>query len=177
MTQILETTPYGALVEPATLKMQRRLPGPVERVWAHLTESDLRRRWLASGEMELKAGAPFELTWRNGELSDPPGARPEGFSAEHSMSSRIVEVDPPRKLVFTWGESGEVSFELEPDGDKVLLTLIHRRLPDRNMTLMVGAGWHAHLDVLADRLEGVEPGPFWEDWVRLRADYDSRIPG
>ena len=66
---------YGALVEPATVRIQRLLPGGVERVWAFLTESDLRRRWLAAGEMRLEAGAPFELVWRNDELTDPPGDR------------------------------------------------------------------------------------------------------
>ena len=40
---------YGARIEPATVRIKRRLPGPVERVWAFLTESDLRRRWLAAG--------------------------------------------------------------------------------------------------------------------------------
>ena len=51
----------GALSEPATLTIQRFLPGPIERIWAYLTESDLRRRWLAAGQMEMKVGAPFEL--------------------------------------------------------------------------------------------------------------------
>ena len=44
---------YGTLIEPATLKIQRLLPGPIERVWAYLTESDLRRQWLAAGPMEM----------------------------------------------------------------------------------------------------------------------------
>jgi uncharacterized protein YndB with AHSA1/START domain len=44
---------YGALTEPATLHIERLLPGPIERVWAYLTEGDLRRRWLASGDMPL----------------------------------------------------------------------------------------------------------------------------
>ena len=35
---------YGQLIEPATLKIQRLLPGTAERVWAYLTESDLRRQ-------------------------------------------------------------------------------------------------------------------------------------
>ena len=39
---------YGALSEPATLTIQRMLPGPIERVWSYLTESDLRRKWLAA---------------------------------------------------------------------------------------------------------------------------------
>ena len=178
MTDAATLEPYGELIEPATLKIQRLLPGPIERVWAYLTESDLRRKWLASGEMTLETGAPFTLTWRNDELSDPPGEKPEGFGAEHSMDSKIVEVDPPRRLVFTWGErgTGEVAIDLESRGDRVLLTLIHRRLPDRKATVMVGAGWHAHLDVLSARVRGVEPAPFWDSWVKLREDYDGRVP-
>jgi uncharacterized protein YndB with AHSA1/START domain len=110
---------YGALREPATLTIQRMLPGPIERVWAYLTESDLRSKWLASGDMTLKVGAPFELVWRNSELTDPPGKRPEGFGEEHRMESRIIEIDPPRKLVFTWGkEDSDVSMALEPRGEK-----------------------------------------------------------
>jgi uncharacterized protein YndB with AHSA1/START domain len=167
---------FGTLIEPATLKIQRLLPGPIERIWAYLTDSDLRRKWLASGDMQMKAGAPFELVWRNNELTDPPGERPPGFSGEHRMSSRIVEVDPPHKLTFTWGESGEVTFELAPAGDRVLLTVIHRRLPDRNMTLMVGAGWHMHLDILVARATSTEPEPFWDGWSRLKKEYDRRVP-
>jgi uncharacterized protein YndB with AHSA1/START domain len=80
---------YGALIEPATLKIQRLLPGPIERIWAYLTDSELRRKWLAAGAMEMKVGAPFELVWRNDELNDPPSARPADFPEEHRMQSRI----------------------------------------------------------------------------------------
>ena len=172
------TTPdaWGTLIEPTTLKIQRLLPGPVERIWAYLTDSDLRRKWLAAGDMEMKPGAPFELTWRNGELNDPPSARPEGFSEEHKMQSRITELDPPRKLSFAWNNSGDVTFELEPRGEHVLLTVTHRRLPDRSTLLKVGAGWHMHLDVLAARAAGSEPPPFWEGWSRLHGEYDRRLP-
>jgi len=52
---------YGTLIEPTTLKIQRLLPGPIERCWAYLTESDMRRQWLAEGEMEMKLGASVEL--------------------------------------------------------------------------------------------------------------------
>ena len=167
---------YGVLTEPAMLKIERLLPGPIERVWAWLTDSDLRRQWLAAGEMELELGAPFELVWRNNELTDPPGARPDGFGEEHRMQSRITELDPPRKLSFAWKGTGDVTFALEPRGDEVLLTLIHRRLPDRSMMLMVGAGWHAHLDVLVARARNQTPAPFWDSWIRLKQDYDRRLP-
>ena len=167
---------YGVLIEPATLKIQRLLPGPIERVWAYLTESDLRRQWLAAGQMEMKVGAPVELVWRNDELTNPPGQRPPGFSDERRMQSRITELDPPRKLAFAWDGSGDVSFELEPKGNEVLLTLIHRRLPDHGSLLGVGAGWHMHLDILVARATGAEPEPFWDGWSRLRKEYDRRVP-
>jgi uncharacterized protein YndB with AHSA1/START domain len=166
---------YGVLTEPATLKIERLLPGPIERVWAYLTESDRRRQWLAAGEMEMKVGAPFELVWRNDELMDPPGQRPPGHSEEHRMQSRILALDPPRKLAFSFGTSGEVSFELEPKGKEVLLTVVHRRLPDRATMLKVSAGWHMHLDVLVARARGEEPAPFWDGWSRLRDEYDTRL--
>lgn len=167
---------FGVLIEPATLKIQRLLPGPIERIWAYLTENDLRRQWLAAGEMELKVGAPFELVWRNGELTDPPGERPANFPEEHRMQSRISELDPPRKLAITWGSTGGVSFELEHAGDEVLLTVTHSRLPDRATMLNVAAGWHMHLDVLVARARGKEPPSFWHGWSRLKKEYEQRLP-
>jgi uncharacterized protein YndB with AHSA1/START domain len=167
---------YGVLTEPTTLKIQRLLPGPIERVWAYLTESSLRRKWLAAGEMEMKAGAPFEFIWRNDELTDPPGTRPAGFDEEHRMKSRITAIEPPRKLAFTWQGSGDVSFELEPKGSDVLLTVIHRRLANRETMLMVGPGWHMHLDLLVAVATGQKPEAFWDGWSRLRTEYDRRLP-
>jgi len=167
---------YGTLIEPATLKIQRLLPGPIERVWAFLTESEKRRKWLAAGKMEMKVGAPFEFVWRNDELTDPPGERPAGFGDEHRMQSRITELDPPKKISFTWEGSGDVSIELEAKGNEVLLTLVHRRLPNRSTMLRVSAGWHMHLDVLVARARGEEPAPFWDGWARLRKEYDRRLP-
>lgn len=176
MTDLAPLDVYGVLTEPATLRIQRLLPGPIERIWAYLTESDLRRQWLASGGMEMKIGAPFELVWRNDELTDPPGQRPPGFPEEHRMQSRITELDPPRKLAITWGSTGGVSFELEPQGNEVLLTLIHCRVPDRSTLLNVSAGWHIHLDLLAALVADKQATPFWDSWNHLRKEYDQRIP-
>ena len=92
------------------------------------------------------------------------------------MQSRIIEADPPRKLVFTWREHGEVTFELEPAGSRVLLTVIHRRVPDHANLLKVSAGWHMHLDILVARISGETPAPFWEGWQRLMREYEKRIP-
>lgn len=176
MTEAAAIDAYGILTEPATLRMQRLLPGSIERVWAYLTESDLRRQWLAAGEMELETGAPFEFVWRHDELSRERAERPAGMPEESRMDCRITEIDPPRRIAFTWSGTGDVSIELSPAGDGVLLTLVHRRLPSREYLLRVAAGWHSHLDILVDRVGGMEPKPIWPAWSRLHAEYDQRLP-
>jgi uncharacterized protein YndB with AHSA1/START domain len=176
MNELAPIGSYGVLIEPATLKMERLLPGPIERVWAYLTESDLRSQWMAAGDMPMKIDAPFELVWRNDTLSNPPGKRPDGFAAVQRMQSRITELDAPRRLAITWDGSGSVTFDLEPRGKDVLLTVIHRRVPDRAAVLMFGAGWHMHLDILAARLNGQATQPFWDGWTRLRTEYDRLMP-
>ena len=176
MTDLTSLDAYGVLTEPATLTIQRLLPGPIERVWAYLTQSDLRRQWLAAGEMEMRLGAPFEFVWRNDELTNPSGQRPDGFSEEHRMKGHITELDPHNKFAITWGSTGGVTFELKPQGNQVLLTLIHRRVPDRTILLNVSTGWHAHLDMLVARMTGKEPSPFWESFKRLKNEYERRTP-
>jgi uncharacterized protein YndB with AHSA1/START domain len=167
---------HGTLIDAATLRIQRRLPGPIERVWAYLTDSDLRRQWLASGAMDLHPGASFELVWRNDELSDSPAERPEGFSAESKATCRFLEVEAPRRMRYVWPDVGEVAFELAPDGDDVLLTLTHRQLRGDTLILNVSAGWHAHLALLVARLEGARrPPSLWKTWRELRSEYEERL--
>lgn len=150
-------TDYGVFSDTDSVRLQRVLPGPIERVWNYLTDSDLRRQWLAAGDMTPRVDSEFELVWRNDELTDPPGNKPDGFGDEHRMQGRITEYDPPR-------------------GDDVQLTLVHRHLGNRNRVLMHSAGWHAHLDLLADRVSGRKSEPFGDGWLRLKADYDARLP-
>lgn len=168
---------YGVVTEPATLTIQRLLPGPIERIWAYLTDSELRSQWLAAGRMKMEVGATFELVWRNDELTNPPGERPPGYSEEHRMESRITELNPPRRLAIEWGSTGGVSFELEPKGDQVLLTLVHHRVPDQGTLLSVSSGWHTHLDILVARLTDSEPEPFWDSVKRLKEEYGRRLGG
>lgn len=166
---------YGVMTEPATLVIQRWLPGPVDRIWRYLVESDLRKLWLAEGEMQLVADAPLELVWRNDALSDPADLRPEGFSETNRLQSRVISFDPMRELKIAWGE-GDVTFVLEPKGDRVLLTLTHTGLAVRDTRTKVAAGWHTHLDILV-AVAGDARGPsFWSTWRRLQQDYDQRLP-
>ena len=107
---------------------------------------------------------------------DNPGRAPEEHGDEHRRTEQITELDPPHRLSISWGETGGVTFELEPVGDMVRFTLTHRRIPDRSIMLNVSAGWHAHVDVLAARLANEAPPPFWDNWASLKTEYDRRIP-
>lgn len=172
----------GEYLDGDSLQIQRFLPGPIERVWEYLTDSELRRRWLASGVMQAGVGSEFEFVWRNGELDDSPRGKAAEVDAdcavdEHRMQSQITIWQPPHRLAFTWSNSGDVSIELEERGDEVLLTLIHRRLPDRGTIVGVSTGWHAHLDQLIARLGNTQATPFWENYNRLRASYEERVSG
>lgn len=176
-------TGFGTLVAPGTLRLQRSLPGPIERVWHYLTDSEARGRWLARGPMDLRVGGEVRLEFRHDDLSEHRVPTPERHRTEdgcHRQSGRVTACEPPRLLAHTWGEadgtSSEVRFELEPAGDRVLLTITHRRLPDRAALLSVAAGWHAHVGILVDRLEGRAPGNFWIAHASLETVYTERLP-
>ena len=170
---------FGVVTEPGTVRLERLLPGPVERVWAYLTESEKRATWLAGGPMELKAGGHVELHFRHSELSGEP--TPERYKAHdgHRMTGRVLRCDPPRVLSYSWGEgegrNSEVTFELGPEGDRVRLVVTHRRLPNRKEMVSVAGGWHAHLGILEDQLNGAEPRGFWSTHAGLEAEYEKRI--
>lgn len=171
---------YGVVTEPRTVRLQRVLPGPIERVWAYLTESEKRGRWLASGDMEPRDGGRVQLTFHNSKLSAHEEPTPERFKKYEGsgFEARILRFDPPRLLSYTWGgkEDSEVTFELTPQGEDVLLVLTHRSLPNREGMLSVSSGWHSHLAILSDLLNDREPRPFWSTVERLRAEYEQRIP-
>jgi len=173
MTETPFNDTHGQLIDTGTLRIQRRLPGPIERVWSYLTDSDLRQQWLASGSMSLVPGASFELVWRNDELSSSPTERPDGFSAESRATCQLLEVDPPTRMRYTWPGVGEVSIDLEPLGSDVMLTLTHRQLSGEGLILNVCAGWHAHLSLLVAHSEGSQPPSLWSMWKRLRKDYEG----
>ena len=40
---------YGVVTEPRTIRMERLLPGPIERVWGYLTDTAERGKWFATG--------------------------------------------------------------------------------------------------------------------------------
>jgi uncharacterized protein YndB with AHSA1/START domain len=174
---------YGIIAGADTVRFERLLPGPIERVWAFLTESDKRARWLAAGPMELHAGGRVELRFSNSILSSTPETVPDRYRRYQDgvgFGARVIRCEPPHLLSHTWGgepgEESEVTYELTPQGDKVLLVLTHRRLVSRASMLSVSGGWHTHLDVLVARLSDRAPGPFWATFERREAEYRGRLP-
>ncbi|MBA8877585.1 SRPBCC family protein [Phyllobacterium myrsinacearum] len=170
----------GIATAQRTVRIERRLPGPVERVWEYLTNSEKRGKWLAKGPMADHAGGPVELTFRHSELST--AATPEKYKKYegHQNPGRIIRCEPPTYLSFTWeegnGEPSEVSFELQAAGDDTLLILTHSRLADHGAMVSVASGWHTHLSVLINVLNGAETADFWSKLEQLEAEYDKVLP-
>ena len=42
--------------------------------------------------------------------------------------------------------------------------------------VMVSAGWHTHIGILADVLAGKKPKGFWRVFSQLEKEYDRIIP-
>ena len=60
---------FGSTTEQGTVRLERLLPGPIERVWAYLTESDKRATWFAAGVFELRVGGKADLHFDPANLS------------------------------------------------------------------------------------------------------------
>ncbi len=166
------------LVEPGTVRLERLLPGPLERVWAYITESDKRAKWLAAGEFDLRVGGKVRLEFDNSRLSSDKTA-PEKYKDRQTSTSEgvITRLEPMRALAHTWefkGGDTEVTYELTPKGKDVLLTIVHRRL-GKDLTASVMGGWDVHTGILEDVLKGVEPRLFWTTHARLEREYAAAL--
>jgi uncharacterized protein YndB with AHSA1/START domain len=174
---------YGVVLDPSTLQFTRRLPASVQEVWAWLTESDKRGQWLAFGDMDLMEGGGVTLRFLHADLSSVREPTPEAYKPyEEGLTTQglITRCEPPHVLSYTWGGSAgapsEVTFDVSPQDDGAQLVLTHRKLATREDMVDVAGGWHTHLNVLAARLAGRDPGPFWSANAAWEAEYQRRIP-
>jgi uncharacterized protein YndB with AHSA1/START domain len=126
-----------------TVRFERRLEASVEEVWDALVDPERLRRWLAEASVDAREGGSVEL-----RFTDETGGR---------VSGTIRVFDPPRTLEYEWRFEGErdsvVRFELRASDGGTELTLVHRRL-GADAAAGYSAGWHAHLDLLAEALAG-----------------------
>ena len=160
---------YGTYVDARTVRHERLLPGPIERVWMYLTEDAGLSTWLGHATVPARPGDRFALRFVH------PG-EPD-IDEEHLMQGETTVYEPHRLLEYLWHESGRselVRFELTPDGDRVRLVLTHSGL-NRDNAAQVGPGWHTHLDVLQTRLTGGAFFPFTERYESLTPAYEARL--
>jgi uncharacterized protein YndB with AHSA1/START domain len=103
------------------------------------------------------------------------------------MSGQFLEVDPPHRLVFTWGwetklhatppQSTVVEVSLTPEGDETIVRLVHRSLQPGAVAFH-RAGWAHYLPRLAKVASGNEPAP--DPWrkltVAIKQQRDAGVP-
>jgi uncharacterized protein YndB with AHSA1/START domain len=173
---------YGELLDENTVKFERLLPGPIERVWRFLTESDKRARWLCAGDVETQVDGRVDMHFHNKSLSNEDDIpRPEKYKdmpEQISFSGTVTRCEPPHVLHHTWEfdeENSEVCYELRKEGDQVRLILIHRRLETPKIVLDVSGGWHTHLNLLVDVLEERRLRPFYTMQEQYGSEYRKRL--
>jgi uncharacterized protein YndB with AHSA1/START domain/DNA-binding transcriptional ArsR family regulator len=131
-----------------------------ERVWEALTDADLTASyWGHSNVSDWQVGSTWEHRRTDGSgIADVAGA--------------VVESTPPTRLVTTWAAPGaepaagpsQVTFEIEPYGEIVRLTVTHENLADEAERAAASAGWAAVLSNLKSLLETGSPLPR-EPWL------------
>jgi uncharacterized protein YndB with AHSA1/START domain len=144
----------GQIIKGTAVRFERLLPGPIERVWEHLTSSDHLPEWFGGVGMKY--------------VIEPRVGGSVSLANDH-IRGVVTQWEPPRLLVYTWnvfspGETESrfpesyVTFQLQPQGNDVLLTLTHLPVLEgfERQTMM---GWHTFLDLLFDLLRGRKPEP------------------
>jgi uncharacterized protein YndB with AHSA1/START domain len=123
-----------------------------ETVWEFFIDSEKLTRWKG-----MKA-----------ELDPRPGGiyRCEVIPG-HTARGEYVELDPPHRLVFTWGWENEsavppgkstIEVELTPEGDGTSLHFVHRDLPSADSAESHAHGWDHYLPRLEIVAAGGDPG-------------------
>ena len=158
-----------------SLRFERLIDAPVERVWHYLVDAELRARWFMGGPVDLRVDGAISMTMNHDRLSDEQVLTPERYApyVGNSWEERITRIDPPRLLAFTWesGDAGEVTFELADEGGKTRLILTHTNLRGRDDAVNFGSGWLSHLAVLERRICGGGVPDFW----RLHAETEAAV--
>lgn len=177
---------YGVVLDASTIRFERVLPGPIERVWEFLTDPVQRSKWFAGGPVEPRVGGKLELLFKHRNLMTTDEPVPEKYKDVTdkgvTFESKVTRWEPPRVLAFTFSEPkegvepAEVTFELTSEGKNVRLVLTHRRISSRDEMVDVSGGWHLHLGMLAAKLEGRLPEPIWATHANLAAAYARLIP-
>jgi uncharacterized protein YndB with AHSA1/START domain len=135
------------------VEVEVRIAASPETVFDFFTEPDKMIQWMG----------------RSAKLDPRPGGTLRcDINGRSVASGEYVELERPRRVVFTWGWEGEdsvtapgsstVEVVLAPDGDGTHLRLIHRDLPSAESAERHGHGWRHYTERLAAAATGADPG-------------------
>ena len=145
----------------AVLTFERRLPFPIDAVWAAITDPSQRRQWFGETTIDARKGGVIDM------VPDGPPLPPDG----KRMTGRILVWDPPHVFEHEWKqpivEDGVVRYELSADGPGTLLRFSHRGLGVRT-----GGGFRGGTHAYLDRLECFLAGAPIPDWLIHRQQID-----
>jgi uncharacterized protein YndB with AHSA1/START domain len=133
-----------------TLEVRRTIAASAERVFQAWTRPEELKRWAAPGpmatavaEVDLRVGGSYRIHMRE----------PEG--KEHRVVGVYREVDPPRRLVYTWTWETDpvvtdsiVTVEFNERGGSTEVVLRHEKLPTAQKREGHTTGWLACLEQL-----------------------------
>jgi uncharacterized protein YndB with AHSA1/START domain len=145
-----------ATTETTSVEREITIAARPETVWQFLVDPSKATRWMGQA-------ASFDPR--------PGGVYRVDVIPGHTASGEFVELDPPRRLVFTWGwEPGEnganpvppgsstIEIELLPAGDGTTLRFAHRGLPSTEAAESHAHGWDHYLARLGVAAGGGDPG-------------------
>ncbi len=141
-------------------------PHPPDRVWRALTTREAIAQWLMENDFEPKTGHKFQFHTKPGP----------GFSG--LVDCQVLEIDPPRRLSYSWKGSGldtVVTFTLEPAAEGTRLRLDHtgfRGVKGWILRRLLGSGWKSN--VLGRNLPAVIP---YVDDTGFHLPPSGTIPG
>ena len=126
-----------------------------EKLWHALTDGDFHERyWFGHhATSDWKVGSAYRFTKQG----------------KPSVEGTVLESDPPRRLAYTWDACSEdakrertsrVTFDLEPRGKVIKLTVTHDNLDEGGKTLCdISGGWPMVIASLKSILETGHPLP------------------
>ncbi|HEV2139810.1 MAG TPA: SRPBCC domain-containing protein [Candidatus Dormibacteraeota bacterium] len=131
------------------IEVRRLVAAPVAEVFRWWSEPALLERWMSpigtvEAEVDLRVGGNLRIVMKG-----------EAVEIEHR--GHFVEIDPPRRLAFTWESiytngPSLVTVSFERDGDAATnVVIVHSRLSPGAAASHAG-GWAAMLDRLGREL-------------------------
>lgn len=140
------------MADERTLTREIKVAAPPEAIFEFFTDPAKVRRWQAQDvELDPTPGGSFRMR----------------IAGEHRAGGTFVEIDPPRRLVYTWGweenpaippGSTTIEVTLEPSGDYTIVRLTHRGLPTPEAVEQHTEGWDHYLARLGVAAAGGDPG-------------------